>query len=90
MAMSAHKQDNFSLSLIFQTFEMVKMSVYRGFNIKPKERQLKMTIKEKLKDLQEMKIYLTKDIEAKKHVILNKIYSLDDRDKNSYHVIKIQ
>ena len=37
-----------------------------------------------------MKIYLTKDIEAKKHVILNKIYSLDDRDKNSYHVIKIQ
>ena len=29
-----------------------------------------------------MKIYLTKDIEAKKHVILNKIYSLDDRDKN--------
>ena len=70
---------------------MVKMLVYRGFNIKPKERQLKMTIKEKLKDLQEMKIYLTKDIEAKKkHVILNKIYSLDDRDKNRYHVIKIQ
>ena len=49
-----------------------------------------MTIKEKLKDLQEMKIYLTKDIEAKKHVILNKIYSLDDRDKNIYHAIKIQ
>ena len=45
MAMSAHKYDNFSLSLIFQTFEMVKMLVYRGFNIKPKERQLKMTIK---------------------------------------------
>ena len=37
-----------------------------------------------------MKIYLTKDIEAKKHVILNKIYSLDDRDKNIYHAIKIQ
>ena len=37
-----------------------------------------------------MKIYLIKDIEAKKHVILNKIYSLDDRDKNRYHVIKIQ
>ncbi len=37
-----------------------------------------------------MKIYLTKDIEAKKHVILNKIYSLDDRDKNRNHVIKIQ
>ena len=50
------------------------MLVYQGFNIKPKERQLKMTIKQKLKDLQEMKIYLTKDIEAKKHVILNKRY----------------
>ena len=38
-----------------------------------------------------MKIYHTKDIEAKKkHVILNKIYSLDDRDKNIYHAIKIQ
>lgn len=50
------------------------MLVYQGLNIKPKERQLKMTIKQKLKDLQEMKIYLTKDIEAKKHVILNKRY----------------
>lgn len=37
-----------------------------------------------------MKIYLTKDIEAKKHVILNKTYSLDDRDRNRYHVIKMQ
>ena len=42
------------------------MLVYQGFNIKPKERQLKMTIHQTLKDLQEMKIYLTKDIEAKK------------------------